>query len=138
MREPVDFEVDGHSFEFNEMPLTKSCESLQLVLELTDGVGGLAAALGKAIGKLPALVDAFAPFCKVQGPETADRQLKVKDVKEALFNGRLERAILFVVNCAVAEHGDFLGAGIERLMSSVKEALEASPALRARLASFGG
>lgn len=147
MREPVNFTVDGLEFEFSEMPLPETCKGAELVGELLKGAfsaGGdlklaIAGACSAAISKLPALVELFAPFCKVEHDEvSAGRAVKfTKEFQARAFNGKLDRAILFVANCAAVEYGDFLGAGLERVAAGLGELAQRYPSLTARSHSSG-
>jgi hypothetical protein len=147
MREPVEFELQGLTFEFSQMPLAKACAALELLSELIKGsfaAGGdfrqaVAGACSAAIGKLPALINAYAPFCKVQGEGVAaGRKVALKTFQGEAFNGRLDLAILFVANCAAIEHADFLAEGLERIAAGLAELGQRFPSLTERIPGFGG
>ncbi len=145
MRDPAEFVIDDLTFEFREMPLSDACKALELVAELVQGaLGGedvkaaIVGALSKTISKLPALVDAFSPFCKVEGEGlAAGRRVPLKTFQGDAFNGRLDRALLFVANCAACEYSDFLGAGLERLSTGLADLVSRYPSLMARIPSSG-
>lgn len=145
MREPTEFEIDGLTFEFRQMPLEQACKALELVSSLAQGAlvegdmkAKIAGALAGAVGKLPALIDAFVPFCKVEGEGlAAGRRVELKAFKGDAFDGRLDRALLFVSNCAACEFGDFLGEGLERLASGLGALAARYPSLMARIPSSG-
>jgi hypothetical protein len=144
MRETQEFEVDGLRFEFAEMPLEKTCKGAELVSELVAGAQGgtlqerVAGAAAKAISKLPALVDIFAPFCKVEGDGVgAGRKVPLGTFKGEVFNGRLDRAILFVAHCAAVEYADFLADGLERVGAGLADLVSQYPSLTARLPTSG-
>lgn len=148
MREPVEFEVDGLTFEFSEMPLPEACRGAELVAELIQASGAqgdiaqrVAAAAAKALSKLPDLVKLFAPFCKVEDPSGAigaGRRIRLAGAVEGMaFNGRIDRAVLFVANCAAAEYSDFLSEGLERVAAGLAELGSRYPSLLARIPGSG-
>ena len=144
MRETQEFEFDGLRFEFAEMPLEQTCKGAELVSELIAGAQGgslqerVAGAAAKAISKLPALVDIFAPYCKVQGEGVgAGRLVPLAKFKGEAFNGRLDRAILFVAHCAAVEYADFLADGLERVSSGLADLVALYPSLTERLRTSG-
>jgi len=147
-REPVEFEIDGLTFEFRQMPLDAACAGAELVIDLVRGglaEGDLrvrmAAALQLALGKLPKLVATFVPYCKVEDPSGAlgaGRRVALAGAfQKEVFDGHLDRAILFVLNCAAAEFGDFLAEGLDRLMAGLEALLGRYPALMARIPGSG-
>lgn len=137
----ADFEIDGFSFELRSLPLADACRGARLVSELVgSGLAdaNFAAALGSAIGRLPELVELFAPHCKVEGEGVAGgRKVALKAFVGECFDGHLDRAVLFAANCAAAEFGDFLGAGLERLGSGLAELTAKYPALKAPTPTSG-
>lgn len=146
MREPVEFEIDGVTFEFRQMPLPEACKALELVSSLLEGSlnGGdvkarIAAALARVIGQLPAMINAFAPYCQVEGEGlAAGRRVKLAGAFQGdVFNGHLDRAILFVANCIAAEFADFLVEGLQRLSTGLLELVGKFPALQAQIPGSG-
>jgi hypothetical protein len=147
MREPVEFELQGLTFEFSQMPLAKACAALELLSELIKGAfvpGGdirqaVAGAFATGVAKLPALIDAYAPFCKVEGERVAaGRKVALKTFQGEVFDGHMDLAILFVANCAAIEHADFLAEGLERIAAGLAELGQRFPSLTERIPGFGG
>lgn len=142
------FEIDGFAFELSPLELPEACRAARLLTELVGAPlagGGLtaesaAAALASSFERLPPLVDLFAANCKVQGESVAGgREVPLKTFKSEVFKGKLDRAILFVANCAVVELGDFLGAGLERIGSGLSLILDQNPEIqKALIRTFGG
>lgn len=147
MREPQEFEIDGLTFEFRQMPLDAACAGAELVIDLVrGGLEGqdlrakMTAALALAMAKLPKLIDTFTPFVQVEDPSGAigaGRRVPLKSFRDQAFNGHIDRAILFVLNCAAIEFGDFLGEGVERLAAGVETLLSRYPSLLARIPGSG-
>lgn len=146
MREAVEFEIDGLTFEFGEMPLPQTCAGAELVSELylAGSAGGetvplrIAAGAQRAIGKLPSLMAIFTPFCKVEGEGLAQgKRVKLKAFEGEVFNGRLDRALLFVANCAAVEYGDFLSEGLARVAEGLAELVVRYPSLKAPTPTSG-
>ncbi len=136
------FEIQGWVFELSHLELPEACRGVELVAGVAGagfGAGSVAAALATSISKLPALVDLFAPCCKVQCEEFhGGKKLPLATFKSEVFSGRLDLAILFAANCAALEFGDFLGEGLSRLQSGLEELLVKFPALKAPTPSSGG
>jgi hypothetical protein len=145
MREAIEFEVDGLTFEFSEMPLAKTCEGAELVSELYQaGFSGttvperIAAGAQRAIGKLPAMMALFVPFCKVESEGLAQgKRVKLDKFQGDVFNGRIDRALLFVANCAAIEYGDFLSEGLARVALGLAELVERYPSLTPQTPTSG-
>jgi hypothetical protein len=146
-RDPVEFEVDGLTFEFKQPPLSETCRSLEIVMAVLDkaGAGGetlqdkLIGALRQSIGKLPELVQMFAAFCKVEGPGIGSgRRVNLPAFAGDVFDGRLDRAVLFVFNCILVEHADFLSEKLDGLAEELGAAVARFPSLTARIRSSGG
>lgn len=137
----ADFDIDGYSFELRTLDLTDACRGVKLVGELLGpamGAADLTSAISAAVGRLPELIELFTPYCKVQAADVAGgRKVDLKPFRAEVFNGHLDRAVLFAANCAAAEFGDFLGAGLERLSTGLAELAQKYPALRAQTPSSG-
>lgn len=126
------------------MPLDAACAGAELVLDLVRGGlaegdlrSRMAAALGQALGMLPKLVATFVPYCKFDDPASGRRVTLAGAFQKDVFDGHLDRAILFVLNCAAAEFGDFLAEGLDRLTAGLEALLGRYPALMARIPGSG-
>ncbi len=136
----AEFEIDGYEFELRTLALPDACKGVKLVgqLQSVAGTGDVVAAITAAVGDLPALLDLFAPHCTVKHPNVgAGRKVALKTFKSEVFDGHLDRALLFAANCAAAEFGDFLGAGLERLGAGLAELAQRYPALKGQSPTSG-
>ena len=136
MREPQEFEIDGLTFEFRQMPLDAACAGAELVIDLVrGGLEGqdlrakMTSALALAMAKLPKLVKTFTPYVRYDDPASGRRVQFSDAFQKDVFDGHIDRAILFVLNCAAIEFGDFLGEGVERLAAGVEALLSRYPSL---------
>ncbi len=130
----ADFKIDGYEFELRTLDLPDACKGVKLVGELVGPAMNAtdhATAIAGAIGRLPELLDLFVPYCQVRGPGVAEgRRVDLKPYRGDVFNGKLDRAVLFAANCAAAEFGDFLGAGLERLGAGLADLAQRYPSLK--------
>jgi hypothetical protein len=135
------FEIQGFKFDLKTLELPDACKGVQLVSEIVGPAmraPEMATAIGGAMGRLPELLDLFAPYCEVRGPGVAEgRKVPLKSFRSEVFNGRLDLAMLFAANCAAAEFGDFLGAGLERLSAGLAELAPRWPSPKGQSHSSG-
>lgn len=142
MAQPTEqFDIDGVRFWFKRVSLEDGCLGLRMVSEVAApalNAKDFASALTKSIDQLPKLVNLFAPYCEVQGDGVAaGRKVPLKPFVQDCFAGHLDRALLFVANCAVIEYGDFLGERLTALGRGLGELAERFPALKALTPSSG-
>lgn len=136
-----EFEIDGVKFWFRRISLEDGCTGLRMVSEVMTpafNAKDFASALTKSIDQLPKLVDLFVPYCQVEGDGiAAGRKVQLKAFKQDAFAGHLDRALLFVANCAVIEYGDFLGERLAKLGTGLGELVQRFPSLQALIPSSG-
>jgi hypothetical protein len=114
------FEIDGFTFTLRTLKLQDACRGAELTGALNQ------------LSRLPELLKLFAPYCTVEHETVgAGRKVPLDKFLGDVFDGHIDRAMLFAAECSAIEFGDFLGAGQERLKTGLEALAQRYPSLKA-------